>query len=158
MATPYIDFPIVTDWFYGKCKVMNQGKCNFICLGKETENETFFYDNTESKNSKEEKILGIIIDNKLKLRSQMKKLSQKAFQKMWALSRSTDYLKLILDAIIKTWFSYSLLVWIFCSRQTINMINKLYKRVLRFSTITSTVLINYIRDFETLLQKIFNYL
>ena len=34
---------------------------SFICLGQNTVNEAFVYDNIEMKNSKEEKILGVII-------------------------------------------------------------------------------------------------
>lgn len=39
---------------------------SFTYLGKNTKSETF-YINTEMKNSSEEKILGITIDNKLNL-------------------------------------------------------------------------------------------
>ena len=46
--------------------VLNSGKCHFMCLGQNTVNEIFVYDNTEMKNSKVEKILGVTIDNKLK--------------------------------------------------------------------------------------------
>ena len=44
--------------------VLDSEKCHFMCLRQNTVNETFVYDNTEMKNSKEEKILGVIIDNK----------------------------------------------------------------------------------------------
>ena len=37
-------------------------------------NETFVYNKTEMKNSKEEKILGVIIDNKLRFKSHVKSL------------------------------------------------------------------------------------
>ena len=63
-----------------------------MCLGRTTENETYFFNNTEMKNSSEEKILGITIDNKLKFKSHVKKLCKKALQKIWALSRLTNYL------------------------------------------------------------------
>ena len=43
-----------------------------MCLGQNTVNETFVYNNTEMKNSKEEKILGVIIDNKLRFKSHVK--------------------------------------------------------------------------------------
>ena len=46
--------------------VLNSGKCHFTCLGKNTENEKYFFNNTEMKNSSEEKVLGVTIDNKLK--------------------------------------------------------------------------------------------
>ena len=51
--------------------VSNSSKCHFMCLGQ---NEIFAYDNIEMKSSKEEKILGVIIDNKLGFKSHVKKL------------------------------------------------------------------------------------
>ena len=45
--------------------VLNADKCRFKCLSKDTENETFIFDNFIFNNSNEEKILGITIDNKL---------------------------------------------------------------------------------------------
>ena len=67
------------------------------------------------------------------------------------MSRLTDYLndsekKLIFNAIIKSQFSYCPLVWMFCSRQTNNMINKLHERALRL------VLNDHVSDFEALLR------
>ena len=55
--------------------------------------------------------------------------------------------RLILNAIMKSQFSYCSLVRIFCSRQTNHMINKLHERALRI------VLHDHISNFETLLQK-----
>ena len=49
-------------------------------------NETFVYGNIEMKNSKDKKILGVIIDNKRRLKSHVKNLCKKASQKIWALS------------------------------------------------------------------------
>ena len=57
-------FEIVTKWFYENNVVLNSGKRHFMCLGQNTVNKTFVYDNIEMKSSKEEKILGRIIDNK----------------------------------------------------------------------------------------------
>ena len=65
------DFEIVTKWFYENYMVLNSGKCHFMCLGQNTVNETFVYDNSETKNSKEERILGVIIDNKLNFKSRV---------------------------------------------------------------------------------------
>ena len=64
--------------------VLNSGKCHFMCLGQNAVNETFVYDNIEMKNSKEEKILGVIIENKLRFKSHLKNLCEKASQKIWA--------------------------------------------------------------------------
>ena len=82
-----------------------------MCLGHNTMNETFIYDNTEMKNSKENKILGVIIDNKLRFKSHVKNLCKKISQRIWALPRLTNYLnnsqkKMIFNALIKSQFSY----------------------------------------------------
>ena len=47
------DFEIVAKLFYENYMVLNLGKCHFMYLGQNAVNETFFYDNTEMKNSKE---------------------------------------------------------------------------------------------------------
>ena len=72
------DFQTVTKWFYENYMVLNSGKFHFIYLGKNTENETYFFKNNEMKNSSEEKTLGMIIDNKLKFKSHVKNLFKKA--------------------------------------------------------------------------------
>ena len=65
--------------------------------------------NTEMKNSKEQKMLGVIIDKKLKLRkkSYVKNLSYRAPQKIQALSPFINYLndseeKMTYNALIKS--------------------------------------------------------
>ena len=152
MATPDIvvvieftqkgDFQIVIKRFYGNYIVLNSAKCHFMCLGKNTENETYFFNNTEMEISSEEKILGITIDNKLKFKSHVKNLRKEASQKIWALSRLTNYLndsekkQLIFNAIIKSQFSYCPLLWMFCFRQTNNMINKLHETALKSNDIS----------------------
>ena len=128
-----------------------------MCLGKNAENETYFFNSTEMKNSNEEKILRIIIDNKPKFKSHVKDLCKKASQKIWALPRLTNYLndsekKLIFDAIIKSQFSYCPLVWMFCSRQTNNMINKLHERAVRL------VLNNHVSNLRHYFAKAMIYL
>ena len=42
-----------------------------MCLGNNTENETFLFHNILMENSKEQKILGAIIDNKLNFKSHL---------------------------------------------------------------------------------------
>ena len=71
---------------------LNSDKCHFMCLSKNTQNETYFFNNTEMEDSIEEKILGITIDNKLKFKSHVKNLCKKVWKKAWALSRLTNYL------------------------------------------------------------------
>ena len=54
--------------------------------------KTYFFNNTEMKNSSKEKILGIIINNKLKFKNHVKYLCEKASKKIRALPRLTNYL------------------------------------------------------------------
>ena len=72
------DFEIVTKWLSGNYMVLNSGKCCFMCLRQNTINEPFVCYITEMKNSKEEKILEVIIDNKLTFKSQVKNLRKKS--------------------------------------------------------------------------------
>ena len=95
------------------------------------------------KTVRKKKILGVIIDNKLWFKSHVKNLCKKVFQKIWALSRLINYLndsgkKMIFNTLIK----------MFCSRQTNNMINKIYERALRI------VLNDHISDFENMPRNI----
>ena len=61
-----------------------------MCLGKNTENETFTFKNTIMNNNKEEKILGVIIDNRQTFSSHIRELCKKASQKISALSRLSN--------------------------------------------------------------------
>lgn len=52
--------------------VFNQGKRNFMCLGRNTEKETFVFKNNITKNCEKQKFLEIIIDNTLNFKSHNK--------------------------------------------------------------------------------------
>ena len=108
-------FDTVHQCFYENYIVLNARKCQFMCLGNNTENKTFLFHNILMENSKEQKIIGVIIDNKLNFKSHISELCKKASQKVAALSRLSSYLhnsekKLIFNAIIKSQFSYCPLV------------------------------------------------
>ena len=117
-------------WFYEDYMMLNAGKCHFMCLGNNAENEAVLFHNILRENSKEQKNLGVIIENKVNFKSQ---LCKKPSQKIAALSRFSSYLhnsekKLIFNSIIKSKFSYCSLVWMVCSRTSNNMIKKLHER------------------------------
>ena len=86
------DFDAITRWFYKDYMTLNAGKCHFMCLGKDTANETFIFKTLVMKNNKEQKILGVTIDNKLNCKSHIKELCKKASQKIGTLSRLSIYL------------------------------------------------------------------
>ena len=53
-----------------------------MCLGKNKENDTFNFGNISLKNSKEEIVLGLTIDNKHSFDNHAKKICRKASQKL----------------------------------------------------------------------------
>ena len=85
-------FDTVDQWFYENYVVLNAEKCHFMCLENNTENETFLFRNILIENSKEQKILCFIIDNKLNFKSNVSELRKRASQKIAALSRLSSYL------------------------------------------------------------------
>ena len=80
------DFAIISEWFYGNYIVLNQNKCHFLTLGFNKLFPDFSFENTIIKNVNEEKILGIVIENNLNFKSRMKKMCEKADQKLSALA------------------------------------------------------------------------
>ena len=101
--------------------VLNAGKRHFMNLGSNTENETFLFYSILIENSKEQKIIGVIIDNKLNFKSHINELCKKSSQKIAALSRLSSYLhnskkNIIFNSIKMSQFSYCPLIWMFCSR------------------------------------------
>ena len=102
-----------------------------MCIGRDVESKTFTFKDVCFKNSKEEIILGITIDNKLNFDSHIKNMCKKTGQKLNALSRMSIFLnkdkkKIIFNVIIKSQFSYCPLIWMFSSRQSNSHINKVH--------------------------------
>ena len=85
------DFRALAEWFFKKYMVLNQKKCHYMCIGRNTENDNFEFDNLLLENSKEV-VLGVTIDNKLTFDSHIKSICRKAGQKLGALLRITNYL------------------------------------------------------------------
>ena len=82
-----IDFAIISEWFYENYMVLNPDKCHFLTLGFNEPFADFSFKNTIIKNATEEKTLEIVIDNNLNFKSHMKKICEKANQKLSALAR-----------------------------------------------------------------------
>ena len=81
------------------------------------------------------KVLGIEIDHKLIFESHVKTLCSKAAKKLSALQRIANMIdeekrNLLFNAIIKSQLSNCLLVWMFCSRQSNNLLNNTQQRAL----------------------------
>ena len=139
------DSDLVSKWFEEHYVVLNAENVTLCALV--TENETFIFNNFIFNDSNEEKILGVSIDNELTFKSHIKSLCRKAAQKIGALSKLLNHLsdsqkKLIFNSLIKSQFNYCPLIWMFCSRTSNNMINKIHERL---------ILNDHTSDFDTLL-------
>ena len=88
------DFETLTKWFYDNYMVLNSDKCHFMILGFQNQKFDFHYKNVFIKNSAEEKILGITIDNKLNFKSHIINICAVANQKLSALCRILNYNRL----------------------------------------------------------------
>ena len=129
------DFRIIQSCFHENVMVLNAKKCHYMCFGIGSENDDFVFDGIKLPNSCEEKILGVIIDNKLKFDPHIRNMCKKAAQKLGVLNRISSLLdpekkKLVFNAVIKSHFSYCPLTWMFSSRRSNNLINRIHERSL----------------------------
>ena len=104
------------------------------------------------KESKEEKLLGIIFDQTLSFKQHVKTLCKKASQKFHVLATisyymDTEKLKQVMQAFVLSHFSYSPLVWMFYDRTLNHRIHHIHERALRFPYG------DYQTDFGSLLEQ-----
>ena len=119
---------IVISRLYENYMVLNPDKCHFLTLGFNKPFLVFFFENTIIVT--EEKILGIVIDSNLNFKSQMKKICNKANQKLSALARISKLTtptqrKKLINSFINAQFAYCLLLWIFSSKGCYKGINEI---------------------------------
>ena len=123
-----------------------------MCIGRNTENDKFEFDNLLLENSKEEVVLSVTIDNKLTFDIHIKNVFRKAGQKLGALLRITNYLnsskkKLIFNGMIKSRFSNYPLIWMFSSKKANNLTSRIHERSIRILSSDSE------SNFENLSEK-----
>ena len=85
------------------------------------------------------------IDNKLNFDSRIRKMCKKSG--LSRISANKDKKRIIFHAMINSQFSYCPLIWMFSSRQSNNLMNKVHERSLRLITNDENC------SFETLLQN-----
>ena len=96
------------------------------------------------------KLLGIVIDNKLNFNVHIDSLCSKAKSSVSALQRiayftDVDSLKHLIDTYFLSCFSYTPIVWMFCSKAKNNKIKDLHKKALKLVTPN-------VHDYDELLQ------
>ena len=116
------DFMILYLWFHENHVTLNPGKCHYMVMGGRDLSHKIMLSNSKIISSNEEKLLGIILDIKLIFQSHIGSLCRKASQEINALARLKNFLTsdqrnlLLLDTVIKSQFTYCLLVRMFTSR------------------------------------------
>ena len=122
-------------WFPNNYMVANADKC--LLLTSTSEEVSVKIENEIIKKPLQEKLLGIVIDNRVTFEPHMKNLCKKAGQKLHALARIANYMDIrkrrsIMNAFILSQFSYCPLIWMFHSRKLNHRINKIHERALKF--------------------------
>ena len=105
-------------------------------IGDDDPTHKIILNNNDIANSNEEKLLGILLKNKLNFDSHITSLCKKASQRLSALARTIHYFtpdqnSLLLNSVVKPQFSYCPLIWMFTSRYLNNVLNSIHERALR---------------------------
>ena len=121
-------------WFKNNGMKANADKCHLLVNSKEKVCTKIGSYNIES--SEQQKLLGVLIDNKLTFEKHINNLCTKASQKLNALCRvssfmSTNKKRLVMKTFISSQFSYCPLIWMNHSRTLNNKINRIHERSLR---------------------------
>ena len=127
----------ISEWFPNNRMKSNEDKCHLMIFGGKSRKVSVKIGEANVKESKEEKLLGIIFDQTLSFKQHVKTLCKKASQKLHALARTSCYmdtekLKLVMQAFVFSRFSYRPLVWTFYDRTLNHRINHIHERALRF--------------------------
>ena len=135
------------DWFSDNLFKANPYKCHLLI--NTDENVTLKMKNETITNSSNQKLLGILSENKFDFDEHVTSLCRKVSQKLNALVRVAHYMnlaqrRLIMNAFIFSQFGYCPLVWMFHSRKLNNRINNIHERALRI----------VYRDYESTFQQL----
>ena len=129
----------ITEWFPDNGMKLNEDNCHFMIFGAKRSNETTIKIGEACvKESTEENLLGITIDQPLSFKQHVKALCKKATKQLHALSRISRYMdtekvQRLMRAFLLCHFSYCLLVWMFCERALNHRINHIHERTLRIA-------------------------
>ena len=131
---------------------LNENTCHLMISGGKSNEVSLKTGDANVKESKEEKLLGIIFDQTLSFKQHVKTFYKKASQKLHALARiscymDTEKLKQVMQAFILSYCSYSPLIWMFYDRTLSHRINHIHERALRVAYT------DYQTDVRTLLEQ-----
>ena len=146
------DEVLAIEWFELNYMMLTQDKCHFLFSGNKY--ETLFVNIEETKiwESKQQKLLGVLIDRDLKFNEYVFSHCKKAGKKLTAFNRISKFMTFaqkrnIMKAFIESQLGYCPLVLMFCERQSNARINHVHERAVR------AVYNNEVGPFEELLGR-----
>ena len=145
------DATLLIEWYKNNYLKPNPDNWHLL-LSEKGADHSVHIDTKYILNSENEKILGVYFDNSLNFNFHVNKLCKKARQKLHALARVSDYMRLaqrkvIMNAFVTTQFSYCPLLWMCHSRTMHAQLNKIHERALRM------VYRDHVSSFQVLLEK-----
>ena len=134
------DSNIAIEWFKMNKMIVNPDKFQAIVLNKKRSdltNTNFQVDNQVIKSVSSAELLGIQTDDKLNFNLHISKICKSAANQLNALIRLKQCLsfhakKVLINSYIISNLNYCPLVWMFSSTQSLNKIENLQKRALRY--------------------------
>ena len=134
---------------------VSPGKFQGITINKKKQNHTAEYISIDQKNIKTSslvKLLGLHIDNKLNFNLHITKICRSAANQLHALIKLRVLLnfeekKTLINCYVNSNCNYCPIVWMFSNVKSLNNVESLQKRALRF------LYENYVLSYEELLQK-----
>ena len=117
---------------------LNEEKCHLLVFGEKDTETSINVGPSVIKESKEEKLLGVVIDQKLNFKQHLNTVCLKASQKLHALARASTYMpkektRMVMRAFIMSQFSYCPLIWMFHDIRVNAKINLIHERALRIA-------------------------
>ena len=146
---------IATQCFRDNSMIVNPEKFQTIIIDRKNQKnnpQKLTIDEKVITSSENVTLLGLEVDSKLNFDEHISKLCNKSAGQLNALCRIRHLIgleerKTLINSFIYSNFNYCPLVWHFRSRKSINKIENMQKRALRF------LLNDYSSDYETLLKK-----
>ena len=146
---------IAIDWFKINKMIVNPGKFQSIIIDKKKQDhtkETFEIGDKVIEASPSVKLLGVQIDDKLNFNLHITNICRSAANQLNALIRLKQFLsfeakKVLVNSYFYSNFNYCPLVWMFSSAKSLNKIESLQKRALRY------LYSDYESPYDTLLAK-----
>ena len=133
---------ILNTWFLNNSQKLDGGKRQFLIIESaksvRNKNASVKVGNIKVEEKQNGKLLAITIDNNNCMVEHIKKICKQASNKLNALARISPALsenkrKVLMNSFVTSQFSYCPIIWMYCQRQSNNLINRIHERALRIT-------------------------